>query len=276
MNCYNIIRKIFWLNCLRHISSSVLCFLCLTWALAKNISGAEWKSRTLSRTHRIIEFRAFWKIPWRQWRTSSPFTMKEPKVRRGEVGEPCHCHLRVLVLLGAPAPAASWLPLVCVLVTDSTTNWTVVKISHLGGTLGLGHITGLLSRSFPVTILSGGGVGWGKSHPWDLWASGSLQREPQCGQMAIWDLCQEPGISRPSCRYWMWPWVSCLLPFTHALSFTWNVLSTLGLCSQLVKSPRASAHTASGKPSFMPLLSPLPHHFLSLTPTVLPYTHLYT
>lgn len=185
MNCYNIIRKIFWLNCLRHISSSVLCFLCLTWALAKNISGAEWKSRTLSRTHRIIEFRAFWKIPWRQWRTSSPFTMKEPKVRRGEVGEPCHCHLRVLVLLGAPAPAASWLPLVCVLVTDSTTNWTGQNLT-LGWDFGAGSYHGAALQVLPChnpqwwwsgmgEISPMGPVGkWFSSEGTTVWTDGHL------------------------------------------------------------------------------------------------------
>lgn len=45
----------------------------------------------------------------------------------------------------------------------------------------------------------------------------------------------------------------------------------LGLRSQLVQSPRASAHPISGKPSFLPpsLICSPP---LSFTPTALPYT----
>ena len=104
--------------------------------------------------------------------------------------------------------------------------------SHTWGwTSGLARITGLLS----VKVLPGHSPQWWWSGMGEisggLWVSGSLQREPQCGQMAVQDLCQEPGTSRPSCRCWMWLWVSCLLPFTLTPSFTWNVLSTWSLQS---------------------------------------------
>lgn len=150
-------------------------------------------------------------------------------------------------------------------VTDSSTNcWVGGKAHTRGWTSGLARISGLLSvKVLPVTALSGGGVRWGKSRG-GLWASASLQREPQCGQMAVQDFCQEPGTSRPSCRCWMWPWVSCLLCFTLTPSFTWSVLSTWVSAVSLSSLPGLAHTPFLGSPPSCRLLLSAPLHFLSL------------
>ena len=148
--------------------------------------------------------------------------------------------------------------------------------SHTWGwTSGLARITGLLS----VKVLPGHSPQWWWSGMGEisggLWASGSLQREPQCGQMAVQDLCQEPGIP-PGLLAGVECGFGCLASFPlPSLHPSLGTYSPPGLCNQLVQSPRASTHPTSGKPSFLPasLISSPP---LPFNPTAVLYTHTHT
>lgn len=216
MNYFNIIRKIFWLNCLRHISQFKCILVSFAWLeqlprifLVQHENVGLWVgSVPWKLNHRIIDIEctAFWKIPWRQWGRVPSVNSENPRLREVK-------WVSSITVIWESWSSSELLPLLPHGFSWYVFQWLILLLaeqlskSHIWLEL-LGWVTSLgcpQLESFPVTIHSGGGVYGGMLPP-------GVYR-----QVVL--LTGNPAVSNWPAMTMPLPGTQCLLTFLQVLPF---------------------------------------------------------